>query len=245
MAAIAFKPAGSLHVLGRCAFLEGASAEAVAIIAASARWIRVAPGEMVVDFDDASCNVFFVLQGSVRVMVRTADGERTQILGDCAAGEMVGEMAAIDGASRSARIEALVLTQLCAVPSLVFLDAVLSCSRLALRLMGILTSRIRLQNRRLLEHTALTVRMRLAAEILRLSRSRPDGTRTLSPPPTQDELAERVGARRETVSRELSVLTQAGLLRRTRGAFVVDDPVSLQAMAERSLDMAAHSPGHH
>ena len=199
---------------------------------------------MVVDFDDASSDVFFVLQDSVRVMVRTADGERTQILSDFGAGELVGEMAAIDGAPRSARIESLVLSRLCAVPRAIFLDAVLSCPRLALRLMRLLTDRIRLQNRRLLEHTALPIRMRLAAEILRLSRPRPDETRTVSPPPPQDELAERVGARRETVSRELSVLAQTGLLRRTRAAFVVDDPESLQALTERSLDLAANPLGH-
>ena len=100
----------------------------------------------------------------------------------------------------------------------------------------LLTARIRGQNRRLLERTALPTGLRLAAELLRLSRPRPDGTRAVSPPPTHEELAARVGARRETVSRELSALTRAGLLRRTRAAFVLEDPAALHVIARASLD---------
>ena len=162
-----------------------------------------------VDFDDATTDVFFIVQGSVRVLLRTADGERTQILGDFTAGEVIGEMAAIDNAHRSAHVEALVSTRLCVLPAKAFLDLAFASPSVGLRVMQALTARIRGLNRRLLEHTALPIRLRLAAELLRLGRPRPDGTRAVSPPPTQEELAARVGARRETVSRELSALRQA------------------------------------
>jgi len=227
---------GPVHALARFAFLAGAPTDALDRFTAHARWIDAGPDETVVDFDDATTDVFFVVQGSVRVLVRTADGEHTQILGDFVAGDLVGEMSAIDDAPRSARVEALVRTRLCVVPAVAFLDLTFAARSVSLRLMQLLTARIRGQNQRLLEHTVLPTRLRLAAELLRLSRPRPDGTRAVSPPPTQEELAARVGARRETVSRELSALIRAGLLRRTRAAFVLDDPAALHAAIEAGPD---------
>ncbi len=188
---------------------------------------------MVVDFEDRSTEVFFLIHGQLRVMVRTVDGERTQILGDLQAGELMGEMAALDGAPRSARAEALVNSTLFALPGGVFRDLMLSSPPVMLRLLRMLSERVRLQNRRLLEHTSLPTRARIAAELLRLSRPRPDGTRAVSPPPTHEVLASLIGARRETVSRELSLLARAGLLRRTRGALILPEPGRLSGECEK------------
>lgn len=229
---MAVSPISPARALAQFAFLAGAPAEALGRFLAHARWIDAEPNETVIDFYDVTTDVFFVVQGNVRVLVLTADGEHTQILGDFATGDLVGEMSAIDDAPRSARVEALVRTRLCVVPAAAFLDLAFAVRNVGLRLMQLLTARIRTQNQRLLEHTALPARLRLAAELLRLSRRRPDGTHAVSPPPTQEELAARVGARRETVSRELSALARAGLLRRTRAAFVLDDPAALRAAVE-------------
>ena len=102
--------------------------------------------------------------------------------------------------------------------------------------MQLLTSRIRAQNRRLLEMTALPIRLRLIAELIRLSRPKPDGTRLLNPLPTQEELASRIGARRETISREISVLVDAGMVQRTRVSLILHDPVGLQATVDAGMD---------
>jgi CRP/FNR family cyclic AMP-dependent transcriptional regulator len=229
-------PNGAVAALARLAFLDGTPADVLARFAAQARWVDAAPEQAVMDYDDPATDVFFVVQGEVRVLVRTGDGERTQILGDFGAGDLVGEMSAIDGAPRSARVEALVRTRLCIVPAAAFLDLVLGSPHVGLRLLRRLTARIRGQNRLLLERSALPTGLRLAAELLRLSRPCPDGTASISPPPTQEELAERIGARRETVSRELSGLARAGLLHRTRAALVVDDPAGLARRVEAVFD---------
>ena len=231
-------PGSPAATLARHAFLTGAPPEVLARLAGYARWFDADPDQTILDFEDATTDVYFIVQGHVRVLIQTASGERTQILGDFAAGDLVGEMAAIDGVARSARIEALVRTQMCALPARPFIDAVFGSREIGLRLMRLLTSRIRAQNRRLLEMTALPIRLRLIAELLRLSRPKPDGTRVLNPLPTQEELASRIGARRETVSREISGLTEAGLLHRTRAALVLHDPVALQAAVDAGLDQS-------
>ena len=225
-----------MAALARLAFLDGTPDDVLARFAAQARWVDAAPGQAVMDYDDPATEVFFVVQGEVRVLVRTGDGERTQILGDFGAGDLVGEMSAIDGAPRSARVEALVRTRLCIVPAAAFLDLVAGPAPVGLRLLRRLTARIRGQNRLLLERSALPTGLRLAAELLRLARARADGTASISPPPTQEELAERIGARRETVSRELSGLARAGLLHRTRAALVLDDAAGLARLVEAVFD---------
>jgi len=219
------------QALARLPFLAGAPPEALARCSAQARWVDAGPGRVVLDSDDGTTDVLFVVQGAVRVLLRTADGERTEILGDLGAGAPLGEMSAIDGVPRSAQVVALVQTRLCLVPAAAFLDLVVATPAVCLGLLRLLTARIRGQNRRLLERTALPTRLRLASELLRLARLRADGACIVSPPPTHEELATRVGARRETVSRELSALARAGLLHRTRAAFVLDDPAALRAAA--------------
>ena len=231
-------PTGPARLLLQMPFLHGAPPAAVERLAAHARWMSAAPGQAVLDHGEATTDVLFVVQGAVRVLVRTADGGHARILGDFGAGELVGELAAIDPAPRSARVEALVHTRLCAVPAAAFLELVFSSRAVGARLMGLLTRRIRAQTRLLLEDASLPIRLRLVAELLRLSRERPDGTRALSPPPTGEELGERIGARREAVSRELAGFVRAGLLRRTRGALVLLDPAALGAMLDAGLGEA-------
>ncbi|GAC1338154.1 MAG: hypothetical protein NVSMB18_04110 [Acetobacteraceae bacterium] len=198
--------------------------------------------QTVVDFEDPTTDVFLVVRGSLRVVIRTGNGEHTHILGDFGADDLVGEMSAIDNVRRSARIEALVRTQLCAIPAADFLETVLASSDICMRLMRLLTARIRGQNQRLLEFVALPARLRVAAELLRLSRLKPDGTRMISPPPTHEDLADRVGTRRETVSRELSYLAEQGLIRRIRAAVIIQQPSTLQDAIDAGFNDAPRRP---
>ena len=214
----------------------GAPAPAMARAAARATWLTVGPGHLVLDFDDSTTDVVFVVEGVVRVSLQTASGDHIRILGDVRAGEFVGEMSAIDGAPRSARVETLVRARLCLLPADAFLAAAAEVPAIGLRIMRLLSSRVRTQTRQLLETTALPTRLRIAAELLRIGRGRPDGSVVISPPPTQQDLANRIGARRETVSRELGSLGDAGLLRRTQGAYVLPDPTALHAAVQRGMD---------
>ncbi len=232
-------PAPFLQAMARHDFLREAGGEALRRAGLRARWVDARPGQVVAEFEDVTTDVFLVMQGLVRVLVRTADGSRTQILGDFSSGELVGEMSAIDGVARSAQVETLVRSRLCILPAGAFLDLVAASRVVSLRLLRLLSLRVRTQNRRLLEQTTLPSRLRLAAELLRLGRKRRDGALVLTPPPTHEELAARIGLRRETVSRNISTLTRAGLVRHNRGAIVIAEPAALKAMIEAALSEAA------
>jgi CRP/FNR family transcriptional regulator, cyclic AMP receptor protein len=153
------------------AFLQGADPAVLTAVEPLVRWISVGAGALVLDYGDATDDVFVVVEGMVRVVVRTPLSQEL-ILGDRGPGEVVGEMAAISGASRSANVTALHPTRLCRLPASAFLDVVLRSPPVGLRVMRTLAARLRLQEERMLERVALPVRHRLAAEMLRLSRPR-------------------------------------------------------------------------
>lgn len=191
-------------------------------------WRVYGENELVIDLDDPSNDVLFVASGAARVIHRAANGKQV-ILGDLGPGGVFGEMAAIDGVPRSASVTTLQRSRIATMRASSFID-VLTCEPEVCRaILNLLVGRIRVLNRKLSEHAYLTAVERLYVELLRLSRPRKgqSGQRSVSPPPTQQELAERIGSRREVVSRALGALEKEKLLEKTRGALVLPDPAEL------------------
>lgn len=209
-------------------FFAGVPPALAAHYAPKVHWLTAAPDQLLVDFDDPSDDVFFVVSGTVRVAVRTLGG-RELILDDIPAGRFFGEMAAVDSAPRSASVTALHRSRICRVPGAVFMALLAEAPDLSRRLMRVLVQRIRESNSRMVELTTLDIRNRLYAELLRAAGPPgPDGVRSISPPPVQQILAQRIGARREPVSREVARLLREGVLARSRGALVIRRPSVLE-----------------
>jgi CRP/FNR family transcriptional regulator, cyclic AMP receptor protein len=195
------------------------------------------PGSLVADFDDISTDVFFIESGAVRVTVRNVGG-REIILGDLSAGEIVGDMAAIDNLPRSANITALHRATIARMPGQAFVEMLAAVPEAAARMLRILSARIRLGNQRLLEMATLGLKHRLYAELLREARQRPGpvGGLAISPPPPQHVLAARIGGRREAVSREIAALLRLGILERTPKALILRKPEWLEREVTRELE---------
>ena len=62
-------------------------------------------GDTVVDYKDTSSEVFFVISGEVEVCLLSLNGRRVTFM-DKRPGDMVGELAAIDGQPRCAHVTA-------------------------------------------------------------------------------------------------------------------------------------------
>jgi CRP-like cAMP-binding protein len=230
------RPAGMVEDLLAIPFFRDLSPEIARRHAGQALWITAAAEQVILDFDDPSSDVFFVLSGSVRVVVRTPGG-RELILDDIAEGRFFGEMSAIDGAPRSASVTALHRARICRMPGATFMALLAEAPALARQIMRVLVQRLRGSNARMLELTSLDTRHRLYAELLRAAGpAGRGGERSISPPPIQQTLASRIGARREAVSREIARLLREGLLARTRGALVLRDPAALERALAEVLD---------
>ncbi|MBD0274484.1 MAG: cyclic nucleotide-binding domain-containing protein, partial [Acetobacteraceae bacterium] len=129
--------AANLPSLRQLPFFAGVPDDTLVVLATRCRWQVYAPGEVVVDSGDPTDEVFFVAEGAVRVVVRTAHGYEA-ILNDLGAGSFFGELAAIDRTARSANVTALQRTRLCAIPGPAFMDVVLASPAAGLRLMRLM-----------------------------------------------------------------------------------------------------------
>lgn len=220
-------------------FFAGLDAARAETLARQCLRKRFTEGELVVDFDDPSTDVYFIVSGDVRVLVRTAAGKE-MILGDFGPGQFFGEMAAIDGAARSANVTALTNAELLATPPGVFNEIVLHTPPICERLLRTLTARVRELNTRLFERSVLDLRHRLYAELLRMSAPRKghDGQAIISPPPFQHDLAARIGCRREQVSRELGAMTDEGLAEKVRGGLVLLRPGVIEKRVRDAMNEA-------
>jgi CRP/FNR family transcriptional regulator, cyclic AMP receptor protein len=200
------------------------------------RWRRFDTDEILVDFDDHSTDVYFLISGDVRILIRTQAGKEV-ILGEMRGGQMFGELAAIDGVSRSANVTALTRGEVCAMPATVFREIVFAAPAIADRLLHLLTKRVRELNARLMEHAVLDLRHRLYSELLRLSvpRTGVANERVVTPPPYHHVLAARIGCRREQVTREFTTMSQEGLVDRTRGALVLKRPDIFEARIAEAM----------
>ena len=76
-------------------------------------------------------------------------------------------------------------------------------------------------DQRFYETSVMPMRVRLHAELLRIARRRRDGALIISPPPTHQDLASRIGSQREAVSKELGRLERDGVIRRGRAAILL------------------------
>lgn len=199
-------------------------------------WKRFDEGEVVVDFEDESSDVYFILSGEVRILIRTPAGKEV-ILAEMKGGQFFGELAAIDNVPRSANVTALNRSELCIIPPNVFLDIIHASPKACDKLLRLLSSRVREGNARLTEHSVYDLKHRLYSELLRLSTPRPgrDGQRAISPPPFHHVLASRIGCRREQVTRELSSMSQEGVIEKTRGALVLVKPKVLEDRLAEAL----------
>ena len=199
--------------------------------ASSCNWRTYEANELIIDFEDESTDVRFILSGTVRIILRVAAG-REMILAEMSEGDHFGELAAIDGHTRSANVTAMSTSRMCIMPASVFRQILAEEPEVNLTILQQLSARVRHLNVRLSEHSFLQTRHRLYCELLRMSRPRAINReqRAISPPPTQKDLAARIGSRREVVSREIANLKREGLVDRTAGALVIADVPRLNAM---------------
>lgn len=225
------------ETLTKIRLFQSLDARAIGQLDSQCSWRRAATGQWLIDYQDASNDVFFVVSGSVRVMIQSAG--REVLLRQINAGEFFGELAAIDGQPRSSGIVAMTDVTIARMPASVFSAAVHAHPEVCDQLLGVLAGQIRILANRVNEFSTLDVRYRIYAELLRLSRPEPgsSGRAIVSPPPLHAEIAARVSTRRETVARELKALERAGLIERRRGAIALSDTLRLRRLIEEAIDL--------
>ncbi|MDE8651107.1 Crp/Fnr family transcriptional regulator [Novosphingobium album (ex Liu et al. 2023)] len=177
-----------------------------------ARLATLRSGQIVMGHQDATNEVFVVIEGSLRIELVSRNG-REIILNDAGPGDLVGEFAALDDQPRSATVTATSKSTLARIPGAAFKEAMLGDPRCADWLTKRLVRLMRGMTERVFELNALAVRSRLHCELLRLSLDAgiTGNSALIAPSPTHVELANRIGTHREAVTRELQYLQKQGI----------------------------------
>ena len=189
---------------------------------------RFADGSHLFTEGEPSRGLFVIEEGRIRVWITGRDGTEV-LLAILGAGDLTGELSALDGYARSATAAALGPAKALVVPADRFQTFLIEEPRVAIVLLQMVTARLRGSDARHLEVVSHDVEGRLARRLLELAVQR--GDRHTVTGITHEELATWVGASREAISRAMSKMRQAGWVETGRGKVEIQDPDALKRRA--------------
>lgn len=203
------------EVLANVPLFGGLPAEELQRLASLLRPHQYARGEMLFLAGDQGTSLCLIAAGRIRIQLTGPDGREVTI-NVYGPGEIVGEMALLDGEPRSADAIAQDPTHVYWLHRDDFVTFLQRYPHAAMTMMAGLSRRLR-HTTRVVENTTLRdVPARLAQVILELAelhgRQMPEGI-CIDLRLTQSDLAARIGASRETVNRVIRSFEAQGLLR--------------------------------
>lgn len=226
------------ETLDGIAILGGMTLAQRRALATRCAWREFKSKQMIVSHQEPSRNVYFLVRGKARAIIYSAAGRQVTFR-DIQMGEMFGEFAAIDGEPRSASVEA---SQKCLIATMtpdLFWEVLRNHPEVAGALLKRLTRQVRVLSERIYEFSTLAVRNRIHAELLRLAETvKPEaGRAVLYPAPTHADIASRISTQRETVTRELSEMAEAGVIEQHGRTLVVKN---IGELRRRVHEVAEH-----
>lgn len=194
-------------------------------------WVRYQPNQTIVERNDESTDVFFIVKGAVKVLDFLANDQEIA-LAQLAAGSSFGEMSAIDASRRSARVSAIEETTLAKLPSKDFRRLLMDCPGIAIMLLKRFAGLIRTLNNRVTSLSTLSPHQRVYFELLRMSEpnTQGDGSWMIHFLPKHEDIASWSGTSREDVAMAIGHLAREGIVGRKHKSLVIKDYERLQML---------------
>ncbi|MGW7536699.1 Crp/Fnr family transcriptional regulator [Amycolatopsis sp. NPDC054798] len=177
--------------------------------------------------------VILLLTGHVRITKATPDG-REVVIGVRGAGDVLGELAVIDGGRRSATVQALDELDVLVVPAPRFVALCRREAAISWALLQVLADRMRDVGRQWLDLGGGTPARRVAAQLMQLAVQH--GVRRgedieVAVPGTQAELAMTAAISRESWARVTRELRRQGVISTARGQVTIHRLAELRRLA--------------
>jgi len=221
-------------LLGRAPLLRKLPPEALGRLAGFAHLRPMARGETLFRRGDPGTGLLFVVKGRIRVSVPSTEG-RDGVLNLIRAGEVVGEIALLDGHPRTADAIADTDGEVMVLERRDLLPLLEENGALALALMEVLCERLRQTSAQVEALMFQETAPRIARALLQLSAVQ----RLASVAVTQKQLGEMAGTSRESANRTLKAWEARGLVSLVPGRVTLRDEAAIRAIAEGARD-----PGH-
>ncbi|MEO9897863.1 MAG: Crp/Fnr family transcriptional regulator [Paracoccaceae bacterium] len=210
--------------LPRAGLLADASDETLEELAAIATPVTLAKGEVLFEHGDDGESLYVISSGSLEISVVSSEG-RKLVLDVMHSGDVLGEIALLDPGRRTAGIAALERSELLSITRGNLVRAVDADPQLGLEIARMAARRLRWVSQQLHEQVFLPLPERLARKLIHLSR----GEDVLKM--SQNDLADFVGATRESVSKILSQWRQEGIVDLGRQKVFLRDQAAIQALS--------------
>jgi CRP-like cAMP-binding protein len=212
-------------------FLDVLSPSARDALLAAGRLRRYPKGSLVFAAGDEGHDVLIIQSGAVKVVVGAPNG-REVILDVLHAGELLGELSAVDGGPRSATVFALESTEVLVVAHRTFRTMLANHASIGDALLTVLAVRLRCSGLRQLEFGSNDALGRLCQRIIemgnRYGQSDDHGRLVVEVPFSQTDLANWAGLSREAVVKGLRSLRTLGWIESDGKQIVVVDDKALR-----------------
>src|SRR5712675_2738632 len=187
-------------------------------------------GATIVSKGDPGNSLIAVISGTVKISVSSPDG-RSAIFNLIGPGEIIGEIAVLDGLARTADATANTNCEIFVIDRREFLPFVRSHPELAMKFIELLCAKLRWTSDQVEQVILQNLPGRLASALIRLAEKHEDapGGRTIAV--TQQEISEMVGMTRESINKQLRVWATRNWVRLEHGAIVGLDAESLLTLA--------------
>ncbi|TVO52270.1 Crp/Fnr family transcriptional regulator [Denitromonas halophila] len=202
---------------------QGLSDERLVSVARCAMMRRIPRGQAVVRAGDPPDYVYFVLTGSLKVLVSDEDG-REVILTILGQGELFGEMGIFEEQPRSASVVAVMPSDLVMISKHDFKQLMRDDFDIAWRIMSNLADRLRNADRKIESLALMDVYGRVAHLLLEMGEEQ-DGEMVVVRKISKQDIAKMIGASREMVSRVMKDLGLQGLIEETPNGIILRDRI--------------------
>ena len=202
--------------------LDDASAST---LRASMKEVKINKGQTLFKEGDSGDRLFVVVEGKLKLGTSSGDG-RENLLSILGPGDMFGELSLFDPGPRTATATAVTDSKLLSLANDQVIGWVTAHPEVSLQLLGRLAQRLRRTNEVLADLVFADVPGRVAKAIMDLGDKfgvKKDDGLYVNHDLTQEELAQLVGASRETVNKALADFTTRGWVRLEPRAVVVLD----------------------
>lgn len=189
-------------------------------------------GEVIFEKGSPGQGLMAVMSGRVRISSPSPEG-REIVLNIIHPGQIFGEIALLDGKERTADATAMEACELLILERRDFVPFLEKHPDICLRLIAVLCERLRRTTEQVEDVLFLDLQARLAKTLLHLvdAHGRPVSNGVaLGAKLSQRDLANMIGASRESVNRQLSLWEEEGLISRDRGAITILDSAALQML---------------
>jgi len=194
---------------------------------------RYAAEELIFAKGDPGDCLFAILKGQIGIHT-SSEGGKVMMLNILNPGDVLGEIALIDGRERTAGATALRPSELFRIDRRDFIPFLERHPRLAIRLLGVLCGRLRWVSENIEDAVFHDVPRRLAKWLLKLAdeygQATPAGIR-IAQGMSQEDLAGLLGVTREIVNKSLKALKTANAITYSKGFLVLTDLRLIRDMA--------------